>query len=33
MPAETRLTEFAAVTGLACRCGNSQQMVDEQASH
>ncbi len=33
MPAETRLTEFAAVTDLACRCGDSQQTMDELAPH
>jgi hypothetical protein len=32
MRAATRLTQFAAVSDLACRCGNSQQMVDELVS-
>lgn len=31
MPAATRLTQFAAVSDLACRCGNSRQMMDELA--
>jgi hypothetical protein len=29
MPAATRLNQFAVVFDLACRCGNSQQMMDE----
>ncbi len=33
MPAATRLTQFAAVSDLACRCGNSQQTMDELAPH
>ncbi len=31
MPAATRLTQFAAVSDLACRFGNCQDMMDELA--
>ena len=30
MPAATRLTQFAAVSDLACRCGDSQQTMGER---